>query len=197
MLGDAGITHGTIPASTIVRQYTVQYGETDFDFISRLMEEEGIFYYFERSNSAHKILFGNTINDYANAPDETATVGVDLIQLERSSELVTNKYRHTDYDFRATAAVESDGYETKTTFSNKTMTGEIHEYGSPSPAEQNSTPLQSGLDLVSEVKSASTRRDIANPEWRRNLLFLVTRIQSGFRRRLRKPCLNVGHSQLW
>lgn len=28
------------------REYCVQYGETDFDFISRLMEEEGIYYYF-------------------------------------------------------------------------------------------------------------------------------------------------------
>ncbi|MEX0370645.1 MAG: type VI secretion system Vgr family protein, partial [Tateyamaria sp.] len=28
------------------RVYCVQYGETDFEFISRLMEEEGIYYYF-------------------------------------------------------------------------------------------------------------------------------------------------------
>ncbi|MGY8788817.1 MAG: contractile injection system protein, VgrG/Pvc8 family, partial [Pseudomonadales bacterium] len=28
------------------RPYSVQYNETDFDFISRLMEEEGIYYYF-------------------------------------------------------------------------------------------------------------------------------------------------------
>lgn len=29
------------------RDYCVQYRETDFDFLSRLMEEEGMFYYFE------------------------------------------------------------------------------------------------------------------------------------------------------
>ena len=29
------------------REYTVQYQETDFDFISRLMEHEGLFYYFK------------------------------------------------------------------------------------------------------------------------------------------------------
>ncbi len=31
------------------REYCVQYRETDFNFISRLMEDEGIFYYFEQS----------------------------------------------------------------------------------------------------------------------------------------------------
>ncbi len=31
------------------RPYTVQYNETHFDFISRLMEEEGIYYYFDYS----------------------------------------------------------------------------------------------------------------------------------------------------
>src|SRR5215204_1852786 len=32
------------------RNYCVQYRETDFDFASRLMEEEGIFYFFEHKD---------------------------------------------------------------------------------------------------------------------------------------------------
>ena len=31
------------------REYCVQYRETDFDFVSRLIEEEGIFYFFEHT----------------------------------------------------------------------------------------------------------------------------------------------------
>ncbi len=38
------------------RNYVVQYRETDFDFISRLMEEEGIFYYFTHTEEQHKMM---------------------------------------------------------------------------------------------------------------------------------------------
>lgn len=41
------------------RNYIVQYRESDWDFISRLMEEEGIFYYFEHKATSHTLILGN------------------------------------------------------------------------------------------------------------------------------------------
>jgi type VI secretion system secreted protein VgrG len=35
------------------REYCVQYRESDFDFVSRLGEEEGIYYYFDHSDGRH------------------------------------------------------------------------------------------------------------------------------------------------
>jgi type VI secretion system secreted protein VgrG len=43
-------------ATYVKRDYCVQYDETDFDFISRLMEEEGIYYFFEHSDSDHTMV---------------------------------------------------------------------------------------------------------------------------------------------
>jgi len=42
------------------RDYCVQYRETDFNFASRLMEEEGIYYFFEHSAGGHKMIVANT-----------------------------------------------------------------------------------------------------------------------------------------
>ncbi|CAN5846010.1 type VI secretion system spike protein VgrG1b [soil metagenome] len=41
------------------RNYCVQYRESDFDFASRLMEEEGIYYYFEHTSGSHRMIVAN------------------------------------------------------------------------------------------------------------------------------------------
>jgi len=38
------------------RNYCVQYRESDFDFASRLMQEEGIYYFFEHTDDKHKMI---------------------------------------------------------------------------------------------------------------------------------------------
>ena len=40
-------------------EYCVQYRETDLDFVSRLLEEEGIFYFFEHSDTKHLLVFAD------------------------------------------------------------------------------------------------------------------------------------------
>jgi type VI secretion system secreted protein VgrG len=42
------------------RDYCVQYRETDFAFVSRLMEEEGIYYFFEHRADGHTLVVANT-----------------------------------------------------------------------------------------------------------------------------------------
>jgi type VI secretion system secreted protein VgrG len=46
-------------ASYQKREYCVQYRETDLAFISRLMEEEGIYYWFEHSKNKHVLIMGD------------------------------------------------------------------------------------------------------------------------------------------
>jgi len=40
-------------------EYCVQYRETDFNFVSRLMEQEGIYYYFTHENRKHTLVFAD------------------------------------------------------------------------------------------------------------------------------------------
>ena len=53
------------------RNYCVQYRETDFDFASRLMEEEGIFYFFEHSEGKHKMIVGDTPQTHRDCPSKS------------------------------------------------------------------------------------------------------------------------------
>jgi len=56
VLGEFGIDHALdITGTHPLRHYCVQYEETDLDFLSRLMEEEGIFYYFDHETGQMKI----------------------------------------------------------------------------------------------------------------------------------------------
>ena len=41
------------------RTYCVQYRETDFNFVSRLMEEEGIFYYWRHTEAKHELVLAD------------------------------------------------------------------------------------------------------------------------------------------
>jgi type VI secretion system secreted protein VgrG len=49
------------------RHYCVQYRESDFHFASRLMEEEGIFYYFKHADGEHKLVLANTPQTHKSA----------------------------------------------------------------------------------------------------------------------------------
>ena len=53
------------------RNYCVQYRETDFDFASRLMEEEGIYYYFEHADGKHKMVIANTPQSHRDCPSKS------------------------------------------------------------------------------------------------------------------------------
>jgi type VI secretion system secreted protein VgrG len=48
----------------VPREYCVQYRETDLDFISRLLESEGIFYFFEHYKDKHVLVFGDSPVNY-------------------------------------------------------------------------------------------------------------------------------------
>jgi type VI secretion system secreted protein VgrG len=50
------------------RDYCVQYRESDFHFVSRLMEEEGIWYYFEHTQDRHTLVYTDTLQAHRPCP---------------------------------------------------------------------------------------------------------------------------------
>jgi type VI secretion system secreted protein VgrG len=96
---------GTFP----LRDYCAQYRETDFDFASRLMEEEGIYYFFKHNPDGHTLVLGNTPQSHPDIPEAGHLVygesagGLqeeDRIQSwEKSQELRSGKCTLWDYCF--------------------------------------------------------------------------------------------------
>lgn len=96
------------------RDYCVQYRETDLNFVSRLMEEEGIFYFFEHQQGRHQLVMGNVPEVHQPCPGqssvrcELATGGVeqeDLITDWRMGEaFVPSSLSLTDFNFKTPAA---------------------------------------------------------------------------------------------
>ncbi len=56
------------------RDYCVQYRETDFDFASRIMEEEGIYYYFTHADGSHKMVVADTPMSHPDVPGATTAI---------------------------------------------------------------------------------------------------------------------------
>ncbi|MGQ0502404.1 MAG: type VI secretion system Vgr family protein [Panacagrimonas sp.] len=54
-----------LSGSYIKREYCVQYRETDFNFVSRLMEEEGMYYFFEHKTGKHTLVICDAASAHA------------------------------------------------------------------------------------------------------------------------------------
>ena len=101
------------------REYCVQYDETAFDFISRLMQEEGIFYFFSFTSSSHTMVLADSSSAHVVAvgaeqlrffPDQGAGPELESVtQLEKVNRLVVQKVEVGDYDYlKPTTALKAE-----------------------------------------------------------------------------------------
>jgi len=91
-------------------EYCVQYQETDFAFISRLMEHEGIYYYFKHENGQHTLVMTDDISSHSPTPgyESVPYYGPDrhgkpqeeyVSMWEVVAQITPDGYATTDYDF--------------------------------------------------------------------------------------------------
>lgn len=91
------------------RDYCVQYRESDFAFASRMMEEEGAYYFFEHTAKGHTLVVANTPQGHVDLPEypkaiyEEATGGtrddMRIIEWEKVQELRSGKVTLWDHSF--------------------------------------------------------------------------------------------------
>jgi type VI secretion system secreted protein VgrG len=66
--GFSGDVEESLSETYRLREYCVQYRESDFDFVNRLLEEEGIYYFFKHENDKHTL----NLVDSSNAHSEVS-----------------------------------------------------------------------------------------------------------------------------
>lgn len=92
--------------------YCVQYRENDFDFISRLMEQVGIFYYFEHTSNNHTMVLVDsnncfqTVSEYSTIPyyppgNKDRRERDHIYEWLAENRVTTGKYQLQDFDFES------------------------------------------------------------------------------------------------
>jgi type VI secretion system secreted protein VgrG len=118
------------------RTYCVQYRETDFNFVSRLLEEEGIYYYFEHDRVKHTLVLADSASGHKPCPRQDSaryqiTTGGQLEEdvitsLDVSKQVRVGKCVLNDYNY------EMPNTDLKTNVSSRQMLGpgkrEVYDY---------------------------------------------------------------------
>ncbi len=91
------------------REYCVQYRETDFNFVSRLMEQYGMFYFFEHEEKKHTVVLSDDLSAHQPCleqskvswnPQGSASLNEDVITgLQWEETFRFGQYAVTDYNF--------------------------------------------------------------------------------------------------
>ena len=95
------------------REYCVQYRQTDFQFVSRLMEEEGIYYFFEHKDGGHVLVLADAAGAHApysgyetvifhpQSEEEGPLDREHVWDFSRHAQVEPGGYAHTDFDFES------------------------------------------------------------------------------------------------
>jgi type VI secretion system secreted protein VgrG len=174
------------------REYRCQYEETDFNFFSRILEEEGIFYYFRHSAGEHRLVLADKTAFEVLSGPPSATYGYSVTHW--SAEYAVHSGRYTVRDFDEARAELVEGSEA--TLVPLAANERLHHFRHPA-----ATPLlqearrRARIGIEREecrhalYHGASTRRDFCaagkfslqeHPDERFNVEYLITSVEHTF-----------------
>ncbi|EOV9673789.1 type VI secretion system Vgr family protein [Cronobacter turicensis] len=129
--------------------FQVQYGETDFSFIQRLMEEWGIYWFFEHKDEKHRLILVDHVGAHKRAESlayhvlhylpETPKAGEEYISHFTAQETITTgRWVTNDYDFTKSRAdiLSLDSKPRNTSFNQMEMYHWPGDYAQPGIGEQ-------------------------------------------------------------
>lgn len=143
-----------------IREYCVQHNESDFAFISRLLEEDGIAYYFIHSDGKHELILVDQPNAYEEVEEtdleysQGGMTNTQITRWEHFYEFRKGQWTINDYNFKEPKKDLTVGTKTNSNFANN-LKFEHYEY--PSMHD-----TSNGSDIVKiRLEAEESMRDTA------------------------------------
>ena len=124
-------TQGSYP----IREFTVQYNESDYAFLSRIMAHEGIFYVLEQTDKGAKVMIYDNCADLPSfeagdlifeRQSGTTRASQTVFGLNRQYQLLSEQVQLKDYNYR-TPEISLDTVSTRAAAVNGS--GQVYRYG--------------------------------------------------------------------
>lgn len=135
--GDFGTFEKKTSATYLVKEYCVQYGESDFDFVTRLMEEEGIAYYFKHAEDKHTMVLCDSTSSYTDCDEKTVKLNVGsnfdtdakILSWHREMNYHSGSFAMTDYNHDTPKNFYKQTLATKHKFAQSPAEKNIDDFG--------------------------------------------------------------------
>ena len=158
--------------------YCVQYRETDFNFVSRLMEHAGIYYYFKHDANAHTLVLADAYGAHEAIEGDTkipyyipsaAHDKRGIHDWSMAGSVRTGTYTLNDFDFEKVSSSLSGGLMSKSTVARqyKHATYEMYDYPGLYTVRGDGdalslTRIQAVQAQYQEISAHTTAREIAS-----------------------------------
>lgn len=141
------------------RNYCVQYRETAFQFVSRLMEDEGIYYYFQHEQAKHSLVLCDSPASHAEYPGygslkyspNSSDVEETLTSWVVQHEVQSDAYTTNNFNFTSPKAVSSRTAYQQSRYG-QTQLEQFEYLGEQSPYDQYTTDAPNENDRYSQAR---------------------------------------------
>jgi type VI secretion system secreted protein VgrG len=161
VIGEYGLTVSD-QTSTSYKQldYCTQYAESDFHFVSRILEESGIFYWFEHTDQDNKIVLGDARTAYQDCPLSASIpyalnekgaeggYGAWVSEFSSTATMVSGKHSTADYNYRTYARLDVDPKDSTSPFGKNAYDQYLYPAGEEGYLKEKETQSASALESL-------------------------------------------------
>jgi len=149
-------------------EYCTQYSETDFQFVSRILEESGIYFWFEHTDQDNKIMLGDSRTAYQDCPLSASVpyaldkrgaegaYGAVVTEFTSTATMVSGKHSGADYNFRTFARADTADKASNSPYGKNAFDQYLYPAGSEGYANDATQPISDLQTLFLETRELAS-----------------------------------------